>query len=546
MRLLTSGIYLVLIFIFPFFFILKGIHFTDEPYQILCMLQLIEPDVLSFLHPVVGKVLSDIFPGRVVDFRILAYLMQLLIFAAPVVYLLRKKLDSHTLLFWIAFSVILHTSRSSYMISPYTLSTLIKVLILLFAYAWMKHQERGLLLLLGILSAVNMAFRFPEILTIGIIGIFITMIGQMDGKTALQRLWDVSIYLISAILCYLVMYMYVMDIDVLNTSNIFFHITEGIREQQTFSQSHSTFNLLKSYVKDSLVLGIIIACFSLFLYIILRNKKNKFVYFAIYVIVLVTSMTANMTTYGTGLSLMFSALFLIASVFLLYNKSLETKENIWVVLLIIVAFITSAGSSTGFLKLSYCLLPFLPVILVELHQHLSASNRRIVMNLVVSFMVCLPVAKIGFGRAYEDGAFLQLRSQVNHAKLEGLYTTKARKKRIEHVIQVVDSIKKISPERKILYYGGDSWLYYVLSETALPSRVSFRMPVDQADHCRIVTGWLRQDNSQPYLVLIGESIRRKMPLPKSMLRDSLIALDYSVLRKENGFAVFEKIKSVSK
>jgi hypothetical protein len=168
------------------------------------------------------------------------------------------------------------------------------------------------------------------------------------------------------------------------------------------------------------------------------------------------------------------------------------------------------------------------------------------MNLVVSFMVCLPVAKIGFGRAYEDGAFLQLRSQVNHAKLEGLYTTKARKKRIEHVIQLVDSIKKISPERKILYYGGDSWLYYVLSETALPSRVSFRMPVDQADHCRIVTGWLRQDNSQPYLVLIGESIRRKMPLPKSMLRDSLIALDYSVLRKENGFAVFEKIKSVSK
>ncbi len=524
-----------------------GINFTDEPFHMMYYMDLAQTDVIRFVYPYTGKFWHFFFPDTLISFRILGYIVKVLCCILPIWYFFKDTMSKMEGVFWASVSLFLTVRLQNHGFNQYNSSLFVQVIILLLMHRWINTKKYTPLVLVGILSAVNTGLRLPEFLTVIPLSAFIYFIGTDDNLPKKKLFGSIGLLIGSFGLGYVALLLAHFGFQkMFDSGGIAPFFFTAVKNQQGMNDSYETDKLLKLYAKDVIktMLLTLFCLGNILIYIKFKKKSSKFKLLQAIPLLLFSSTVGLASVLRTNgvLNLSYCAFWISVMCMILYHWKVFPGRNIlWLLLILSFACIHPLGSNTGLWKMGAVLLPFLPVLLLNLKNQIQTEVFQFAKPIALAILSGILIAQFGWGSAYEDAPFSSLTATVAHPKLVGLKTSKHRKKSIEYNLSVIDSIQQANPKSKVLFYGRSAWLYYYLTDTSLPSRVSFRMPTDNPKHTQIVKSWLhKSEENPPILILLRDKKVRslKSVLPTRM-EQTLDSIQYAPVYHKNNVTVYQ-------
>ena len=508
------SVYLFLIFIFPFLFIPYGLDYTDGPFHFLAYNGDRPLIGLRFFYTFGGALWSRLFGDTVLSYRIITVILLIFSHFVPAYVILRNKVQFKNILKYVALSVILTIGTFIYIFGWDIQTLFILSILFITGYKFLNNPSWKIILLLGLLSAILVAIRFPNIVVL--VPVFLLIIfNKYPNQTIKKKAVLFMVYLFSFIISFFLIYLFhhkLNQIGIVGNPAIFgfMEATEKLQGDTAYSITE----LMGTYIRHGFriieMTGVVLV------FVVIWKYKERFrlkqwmiiaialmflmIYFYLYVLT---------SSYHYYLSFFYSAIAFIILFYLLYKNIGEGNSNIVLFLLfaLLIGFIPSAGSHPGLLKMSRAFLFMLPVLLYFLFNYLPKEDRRgayIFLIIVAAFSV---FHKTINSETYEDGRIPQLEATVNHPKLKGIKTTWQRKEQIETILNVRDSILKIEPNSDFFYYGKGIHLFRYLTNSkqhysAHSPLNSFKLDVNSKEQIDALMDYLNQKNSKTYVFLL--------------------------------------------
>jgi hypothetical protein len=293
-------------------------------------------------------------------------------------------------------------------------------------------------------------------------------------------------------------------------------ISKSLGGQDT--TSHGLGKLLYKYLSDCikilphLVLGTTI----LFLFKwILRNKAAT-LFYTLIVITLVFYAYRIDKIHSYDSNIKYLPLILFSFVLLSAKKA---YRNTITILVLGVLLTQVAGSNTGlFLKMSYGMIAFLPVLIGNLYQSTNIwlpKSKIILFSTIQLCIILLLSFVIRWAWIYhvEDNilARFHMTTPINNNKLKGIYTTPMRSKEINETMNLLNSINL---EKKDLLITNNDVLFYYLMDKK-PITKDFWLS-NYNNYSNIISE-IDSNRRQETLVIIEDITREKNIIVDSLL-----------------------------
>jgi hypothetical protein len=397
---------------------------------------------LVFLTQFAGNLVFKYFGDTLLHYRIVNSLIYVIVFLIPLVLVPKAKLNSNyfflILLVFILYSPMIQNILNYDTFSYFALIVLICVLINYF-----KNSSVTKVLFLGILSAVAIGFRFPNIIVIPILMFLLLLVNYLNFRKTIWK--DLLIYCSTVALSY--------SLIVLLFFGSYSDYTQSLTSDVSDS-GYQMIDLLKSYFNGFLQI-ILYTTLILFAFLYYKFKENLFpnrkidyligiLFFIIFYYFLIFN-----KSFGWQLSLFLSSIFIATSLlYFIYSINQDSRNNnfqiITLIAMLLFLFVPAAGSNTGLTRCSIMIV-FVPYLLVT-----TPFNWK----KIIIFMLLLstPFAIYDrFDKLFYDNHFGQLNVEPKTSVFKYVKTRAKLAQLINDVDQSVNTYK--SKNKTVLFYG---------------------------------------------------------------------------------------------
>lgn len=442
-----SYVFLALIIGLSHIYCFFGIDYQDPFYYInFATLAPIEDTPFMILLSTLATKLAVILTGgKVLYLRFINLSIYMLSFCLPL--LLLKGRERAKMALFLAILIMLFGPFITNVLGADTFSTLGIVAVACCAVKYLNTQSRFWFYALIALLSIAMLFRFPNLLLIPVVVLFVTL-NAICIKKPKKKYWiEGTILIITPLLIsFCIYYLVYGDLSfMVGASNA--------------DQSYELKTLFMSYVFNSIsVIKIMLLLLLAYGFSFVAKKLifNRFILLTIHIFILsisivltyywVLSGSLYYRHYGLLLIAIIAIAFITAS-----KKNWLKREMIYVSLVFFLMPIAAAGSNTGLYKMVYCL----PLLLLILRY-----NSIILQQVFVVFLVALvPLAVYGrINGVFQDEPIYKLDTVLNLNNLDGIYTTKEKQ---DNILQIYNKIA-VSNSNNIMLLGQSSHIYKYL------------------------------------------------------------------------------------
>ncbi|MGJ0483806.1 MAG: hypothetical protein ACR65R_04630 [Methylomicrobium sp.] len=515
-------VYILFIFIYPFLFIRYGLDYTDGPFTYMGYAgHGFEYFNVAFLSVLIGSWWENIFGDSIISFRIFATLLNIISIIIPVFFLLRNDYILKIKLRYLALAVIFSTTFNSYILNYDTISLFFLSLTATGFLLYLRDGGYLLLLLAGVLTALVASARLPSIVVI--FPVMSVLCFQIYSKklSARDGIVLTGCYIITSVAVFLLLRK--------------LYITAGTSSPQ-LGATHSLFNVLKSDLRDGIILFEMMAVLSLLA--LIYNKLRTFSLSANYIrvilsiiIVLYFRVRIIPPAYNWNISLFYSAIILWILLVLLYDSYHKNNQDDIAVYLfcIMLGFVPALGSDTGLLKLSTGYIFLMPVLLYKFRYILLRKEDVINIRLLALLVIGLSIFnKAGLGKTYEDKPISQLTAEVDHKKLKWIKTSRERKDQIESIISKVNELRESDPHSDFMFYGSKAYLFTYLTDSKIPYSTPFYMTYYGKEDEQRMSNYLFENSAKPYVFLIFDYPDKPVDMDGYLIAESLKKHGYNL------------------
>jgi len=473
-------LFLLLSLAYSFNFIFWGFDFTDSFYY---LTKLSEYDKYPMVSGTLffGFLWSEIWGNNLIYIRVLAWLLGISSLVLPYFILISRTLWLKKM-HYLTLGIII---TGPFFINAYTPSipTLFFLsLSLVFARLYSRLQKNRYLMILGILLSFSVFLRFPNILSLPFVILFIPLAGSFQYFYKDKKFWYFNLKkLIIFVMTYFVLF-YITSLIIHGSSlDYFSKLQESISSSS--AGSHSLKLMILRILKDLNKIVIYTGVLFLFDYIFYYYKKYMQKGYKI----LMLSMACGLflffmyyellgVSYCYNLKLFYSSLvfFILLKVCFKNLENNNYKAIIQNLILLVFAFILQAGSITGLMGLSSILICFMPILLVE--SGFSFKKNMYLMPFVIVFIFFIARE---YTYTYEDSRmFSELTTTIKtQKKLNHVKTSPNRVIFIEDVMNEYSKLT-INYNTHVVFFGKVSHVFYYLTQNTPPYPMSFDMYPD--------------------------------------------------------------------
>lgn len=524
---------------FPFYQIRFGLDWGDTPYHILFYSgQRENMNVFTFVTPWVGRLWGQAFGFDVMSFRVLDMTCLILMHILPMILLFKGAEGLPRRMQLAAVGLVLAVNVTLNVFGYDSFSMLVFSLIFMSGYAFIFSGGKLQVVLLGLLSGLAVAVRFPNILVVFTLMLTITLADRFKGRGWRTIAGDLAGYLAATIAAYVLLfvaYQHTRNYEI--PSNLASGILDAIRLEMADSAkrevSHTIPLLLQNISRDlapiftmTLAIGMIpmawraaagrgsvllmwTAFAAGFGYALLAKDSRMLKTMALmlpFMLVgkrLVTGLRHGDKILLAGLLVFFFMVFKTnvwdstfrrkyllfvtsASIVLCIGhlasswKKGERLSALFALFCLMLAFNMPAGSNTGLWKSASIFTFTAPVVFVLAYRSVTGGDRNLMAAMVALLAVLSVVHKTIVSKTFMDGRMADLTASVDHPMLRGIHTTPDRKQNLEEMARVVDSVRRTDQGRVPVLTGGISQILLYMS--GQPEPIHYALFTEQSEY----------------------------------------------------------------
>jgi hypothetical protein len=497
-----------------------------------------------FLTSLLGNICFDLTPFQELIslkflFLIFTYILVFISYLLVKPFQLPKWLMHLSILCGLFFATRVTNFIFEYDIASYTML----IAAVYFTATGFKENKQIHFFVAGIFIGLATLFRFPSVAALFPFSIII-LFNNFQLSNSLKNLkllnWRITSFLLFGFITLLGISLLVLMSLHLDEAflNGFSAVSKSIGGQD--STSHGLYKLLYKYLSDvikflpHLTVGLILLFITRS---VLKNIYSTVTFtFLLAVFIFFTYDLDTLHNYESNIK--FLPLILFAFILI---TSRDTWKSTSILLIFSVLLTQVAGSNTGlFLKMSYGMIAFIPVLIGHLHNSenkwLSRPNialfSAIQLILIASFSLMIRWAWI----YHVDDSFsarFQMKSPLKHEKLIGIYTNPNRAQEINNAIQILNDGYLLN---KDLLITNNDVLYYYLTNK-LPITSDFWLS-NYSSHLDILSD-IKRNKKNNTLVVIEDTYRDRNQLVDSLINDLKGTFQFTTIYKSSKYTISE-------
>jgi hypothetical protein len=538
---------IIVIILYPFLFIFFGLDYTDGPYHYLAFEGLRTTGYSTFLSTYIGYLWTNFFGNGLLGFRGFAAFIMLVTQIIPAIVILRSNTDLKTILRFIAIGVFFSTAVSFNLLQWDVFSWLVFATILTLIHLYLLKVKIYFVVIFALLTAIAAVIRLPNILIVFVLIILFIGKGILDNEHSGKTLIRIFLYLGVSIITYYLFWWFIFKSNDFFNSNFQANnelstnaITNPMQVPEILRMFFYVLKLIPRYLNDAIIVLQMLGILTLITVIWKKSDVfffRRWIKYAVLIAVLFSYffLFVLRSNYNINLSLFYIAFALFSLIILAWQAKMNSNNQqvLFYILVVLTGFISAFGSNTGLLKMSGALLFVLPVLLTLLSKSIDKFYAKGYYTLILLIVFFSIVNKVIVGKTYEDGRVFQLTKAVSHPKLKGIVTTDERKKNIEEILTVIDSLKQMESNPNILFYGVKSHLFRYLTNSKQLFSHKFVMKYDDELQAEALSNNLVNAQVKPIVCLIFDYPEK---IKDSKLDPGLIGLKLI----ENSFTMFRE------
>lgn len=601
-RLLAVSLGGVVVFIAPFVQIRYGLDWMDTPFHLLFYTgQRPNYTILYFIAPWIGKCWAAWFGSSILSFRILNTILLLIMHLAPIMIVLYASASRYAKLILASFGICLAMNVTMNIFSYDSLSSLLYAGVFICGHVYLFSDKKYMVPLLGMLSGILIAVRFPNVLSIATVLVLIHAKAWSEGRPRSQPIRHSFEYLACVVLSYLALYgtysfVQTGAVPAQLISDLIRNLGYEIAGRGNDLETHTLDAIVQNSMRDvwptlrmaipMLIIGLAwsfissgksryglwaAAFIGLICAIVLSDSRLVKFILLISAVSLAGRIIQAYTAHGKVISLL-----LLLIIFALLFKVSIWDSHFWrqyhlfvtsfgIILCIAYAFHGSAanagsrmvfaffgimlafnmpaGSNTGLWKASHVFTFTSPVFLHLIWQGPSSDLKRLLLPASVLLVSLSLLHKFLIGPTFMDVKVKNAVRHVEHPLLKGIGTSPMRKQNLEEFMYLRDSLALANPGKKTIFTGGNSMMHLYLSGE--PERIPFMELCAYSRHKSEELGKVLSQDSTIAHVLLSYSYPEfpwwKMP-QKSPLPPILQRLGFSVTREGVNYDLYSRTR----
>jgi len=511
-----------------------------------------------FLSDLIGGIFSRIFPNSgVLGYKILyipfLYATICTIYKTLIPYVQNKNL----LLLGMICGVVFGTRCDIFTFYYDNLSFLLLITIAYLTIKAINSEIKSFLILSGIFSILAVLSRFPNILVIPLIFLFlITEIYYINKDIYSSHLSTMkkffSLYSLGLIIGTVLIY---VSLEFFGIREIFWN-NLTIKNYHSDS-SHSIINLLKLYINDFIeFIPHFSAILSIFFLIISLETLNcnKKIKSSIIILIIIAGIFTyfNISTYldysyDNKIKYLTPAFFLVPIAFSFFKKD---KFSSLSVLSIFISIVQVSGTDSGiFLKLFHGAMILIPLSILIIHEYnnklyignLSISTKSII-KIGLSFILLLSlILRLGYIYHVDSGIRCRFRAtySMQTSLMKGIFTTSERAHYIDKITDII--LRNSDNNTSLFIYGIQPLFYFLTNQKPLISHTFILLKVWPSPQLLInsLEESIKKNKKWPLIVdtkttAMGEN-------GKLAFKEFLTKNNYQKILEEDNFCIYKRV-----
>lgn len=501
-----------------------------------------------FLYPYLGRAWAGLFGLNLLSFKMLDALMLVAMHVSIPFYLCREASERSRLLMASA-GIIMSSAIAFFSVGYDSFCCLGISFVALTAWRYVRHGGVGASLLLGCLTALITAIRFPGISMVGPVVLLMASSAFLRVRAWRVVALHVTAYVVSLSVFYFVLFkMFAVPAASgpvsASPAGIFEYLRLSMSEES--SANHPLMLTLKRYLRDAGLIGYDMAVLSAVfgIWYFFRDRFSKGILWdgamAILFGIGLYIITRPISDWSFPLNLAIASCgYLLGAV--ATGLSWKSGRRDWVLMsifLLCASFVPMAGSNTGLIKTALLLSYAAPVFCYFCLQQVPPRVGRFLCTLAVVTICFCMYYKLFEGKLLMDGRILEMTAQVDDARLKGVHTTPERKAAIEELVTSVRRNRARSEDDSVMYYGIEAYLFRYLDHAPSYIRTNHTMFFDTKSDVENFGRWLSGKSRRPLVVLIFAYPEKVINLDASGIGQQLEARGYALLETGSYFKVY--------
>lgn len=439
--------------------------FKDYPTEISCPLTLF-----------IGYAWTSVFGDSLLSVRMLAWCVCMLSMFIPyLVFIPRNKWIDN--MHWLSLGIIAIGYGTANLFNPDTVTVLLLVITVVVV---LKMESYTKIWLLGLITALAITARFPNIVSIFAVLLILIYDGIISKKRATQIIIQGGGYLLVTMACYYALItLFTGRLDLINAINEFLHTTGHV------GSSHAPKTIVAIYIYKVLnTLPVFLSelfIYGLILWLSNRCISNRTVVLLLSALVLVCCMIPWMID-GINkwfIFLSYMTLALICNIAYQDIRKNEYRSSVILVFIVSLCATCFAGSDTGIKKMHPFIIMLLPIILSKL----KFNKTQRINSYIVSLIVALGCLYMFLQHNFSATSICDISSRNSKFdKISAIFNTSKTNSFLDEFSNDLNTYVKGKP---CVFYGIDySHLMYYLTDIKPIYDYSFRMDRDNIEELR--------------------------------------------------------------
>lgn len=541
--------FLLLILPIPFVLSLFGYDWIDTFYHFMhyrgwpCNMGFI-----VFLYPYLGRLWAELAGFSLLSFKMLDALVLVLMHVSVPFYLCRGASERSRLLMASA-GIVIASSIAFFSVGYDTLSCVVVSWVVLSAWRYLKKGGLAVAMLMGGLTALVSAIRFPGVSMAFPVVLLIASTVLVQGRSWRTAALHIVFYGLTLAAGYVLLFQAFAMRDVpasdgTGLEGMLHYIRSSLSEETT--ANHPLRLTLMRYLRDVWRIGsrmaALLAVFGVWHLFRDRFSRKSIWDGAILALfgVSLYVITRPLHDWSFPLHLLISACGLLlgaAATLLSRGKGRYDWTQISLFLLC-ASFVPVAGSNTGLIKTALLLSYGAPVFFYFCLRLVAPRTGRILCAMALMATAFCAYYKLVEGVTLLDGRMSELTATVDEPRLKGVRTTPVRKAAIESLLADVARYRDRSEDGTVMYYGTESYIFRFLDPSPAYLRSSHTMTFhDSADVARFTT-WMEGRTRRPLVVLVFGFPEVRPKLDGRKLEEGLLRRGYALVSTGGFYKVF--------
>lgn len=527
-------ILLIIGIVLPFWSILYGINFTDEPYHIMNAIDY-KTNPIALLSYFMANIWGKVCGFSIFSLRVFAAIISILTLSISIIYFYKKTKKTSTSFIVFGILSFLFCLKQYYIFGWDAISDLFLICTTICYLLYSQKKQYTYLFLLSITSSFLFLSRFPNIVIVPIICfmLFLHFWRKEEKKNRIS--FAIFLYLVSFSFCtILIIWLIYGD---------FFIYIQHLKKIESINGHNLSF-LVERYFGSILeclkMIGLLLSILLGFYFINIIPLQNKVKCFlkAICLFPFGLYIFLQNQEYNFLLSYLFTAFLVAAILYIIINQYLDQRHiefftiNMSIALLLF-AVIPISGSNTGLYKVMN--IYFYPILLCYLPPLKSQTVKQTVVGVFIILLIYFPYNKTKF--LYEDAGITDTSACTKLPGITNIYTTPMRAQYLNNVYQ--DAKTMIQKGNQVLFVGSSRLIFeYMLSCRAQYATLNFWVDLNDEDYVLKTKIFLLSKNNISVFVVPEYPEQINPDEEESLMEQMLKSYKYKAIKTNSFYKIY--------